>query len=101
MKIVLCNAPKDVAPALAKQLLEANLAACINLIGPVRSLYRWQGETCDDEEMTLLIKVAAARAEALREALVEAHPYEVPEVLFLAVDEGLSHGPYIDWVRGA
>ena len=99
MKLVLCNAPQAVAAELAKHLVEARYAACVNLVGPVRSIYRWDGACCDEEEMTLWIKVAADRVDALREQLVEAHPYEVPEVLVLGVDEPLSHGPYLDWVR--
>lgn len=101
MKIVLCNHPAEGARALAERVVRAGLAACVNLLGPVRSVYVWEGQVCDEPELTLLIKVAQAKVEALRDFLVAAHPYSCPEVLVLPVDVPLSHGPYVAWVRGA
>ncbi len=100
MKLVFCNAPVEQANALAQQMVDADLAACVTIFAPVTSIYRWQGERCEETEATLLLKVAEARVEALRTALIEAHPYEVPEVVCLAVDEAGSHAPYLAWVEG-
>ena len=100
MKILLCNCPPDQAERLARVALEAR-AACVNLIPGVRSLYVWAGEVCDEGETTLVIKVAEAAQAAVRAALIAAHPYDVPEVIAVAVDEAASHGPYVAWVRAA
>lgn len=98
MKIVLCNCPPDDAPRIGRVLVQRKLAACVNALPGVRSFYEWKGEICDDPETTLLIKVTADGMPALREALVELHPYEVPEILALDVNVGDSHRPYVDWV---
>lgn len=99
MRVVLCNCPPEAAPDIARALVERKLAACVNLIPAVRSVYRWQGEIVDDAESTLLIKTAAADLSPLREALVELHPYTVPEILAIAVDDTASHTAYVEWVR--
>ncbi|MCA9538041.1 MAG: divalent-cation tolerance protein CutA [Myxococcales bacterium] len=101
MHVILCNAPPDAAPALAKLLVESGLAACVNIVPGVRSFYVWQGKLVDDAESTLLIKARAESIGALRAALVAAHPYEIPEVLVLPVEVALSHAPYVEWVRQA
>jgi len=101
MRVMLCNCPPDAAPALARALVESGLAACVNAIPGVKSWYRWQGELVEDSESTLLIKTAAERVDALRELIVDRHPYDVPEVVVLDVDVAASHAPYVDWVRGA
>jgi len=101
MKLLLCNVPAPQAKRLAHFVVNECGAACVNLIGPVVSVYRWQDKLCEDEEITLVIKVASARAQALVDALVEAHPYELPEVLSLAVDEEFSYPPYLRWVESA
>lgn len=99
MRIVLCNCPPDAAPEIARTLIERRLAACVNLIPGVRSFYRWEGAVQDDAEVTMLIKVAASGVVDLHDALVELHPYSVPEILVLGVDLDLCHAPYVSWVR--
>lgn len=99
MRVILCNCPPAVAADVARALVEQRLAACVNLLPGVRSLYAWQGEICDEAEVTLVIKAPAARLDALREALLRLHPYEVPEIVALAVDVAASHAPYVEWVR--
>lgn len=99
MRVVLCNCPPDAAPALAKALVDAGLAACVNLIPGVTSVYRWEGELVEDSETTLLIKVPITKVAALRSAIVDRHPYDVPEIVVLAVDVDQSHQPYVKWVR--
>ncbi len=98
MRIVLSNLPPDHADRIASTLVEECLAACVNLL-PVTSIYRWKGETCRDPEVTALIKVRAGAVEALKARLKELHPYELPEILAVPIDEAGSLAAYVDWVR--
>ena len=96
--IVLCSCPEAIgAETLANELVERRLAACVNLLPDVRSVYRWQGAVERAHETLLLIKTTADRFEALKEYLVSTHPYTVPEVIALDVVAGLDR--YLDWVR--
>lgn len=73
------------AAALAHALVEAQLAACVNIVERIRSIYRWEGKVSDDAEQLLIIKTTDARVDALREALFARHPYDVPEFVVLPV----------------
>jgi len=98
--VVLCTLPRgDAAAAIARTLVEERLAACVNLVPEVRSIYAWQGKVEDEGEVLALIKTTADELPALRERLVALHPYDVPEVLALPVEDG--HGPYLGWVRAS
>ena len=99
MRIVICNTPPDIAATIANSLVKEGLAACVNIKAGIRSIYAWDGELCDDEESTLIIKVSANGVDALRRRIVQLHPFEVPEILVLGVDTKASHQPYVDWVR--
>jgi periplasmic divalent cation tolerance protein len=93
---VICSTvPPAQSAGLAKSMLEKNLVACVN-ITQVRSLYRWKGASCDDEEHLLIMKTRRQLAEAVIRALKAEHPYEVPEIIVLPVITG--HPPYLDWV---
>ncbi len=97
--IVLVTAPSaESAEAIAHSLVEQKLAACVNLIPQVRSIYSWQGAVQSDEEILLVIKT---RRQLFDEKLVPAvqalHPYEVPEIIALPIDMG-ARG-YLDWIR--
>lgn len=97
MLIALSTFPNaEVAAAIARQLVESKLAACVNLIPSVRSIYTWEDEVCDETEVLAVIKTARERLEAVRAAILAEHPYECPEVIALDVDGG--HQPYLDWV---
>ena len=99
VRVVLVTCPHaEAAAGLARTLVEERLAACGNILPGLRSIYRWEGEVQDEPEVLLLLKTTAARFEALRERVVALHPYEVPEVIALAVDAG--HAPYLAWVAG-
>jgi len=87
--------PED-ALRLARALVEQGLAACVNIVPGVTSVYRWQGKVEAEPERLLVIKTRAERFEELRATLVSLHPYEVPEVLALAVQAG--HAPYLAWL---
>ncbi|HET7203077.1 MAG TPA: divalent-cation tolerance protein CutA [Steroidobacteraceae bacterium] len=95
--MVLSTCPDgSVAGGLARMLLEAGHAACVNIVPGVRSMYLWKGAVQADDEVLMIIKTTALRFPALREALVAAHPYELPEVVAVGVEDG--HRPYLDWV---
>lgn len=85
------------ARALAQALVEARLAACVNIVAGMHSVYRWEGRVTGDDEQLLVIKTTDARVDALREELFRLHPYDVPEFVVLAV-EGTSEG-YGAWLR--
>lgn len=84
------------AERIARSLVERRLAACVNVLPGVVSVYRWKGETCRDEELLLIMKTRSERLPALREALVELHPYELPELVALPIESG--HAPYLAWL---
>jgi periplasmic divalent cation tolerance protein len=87
------------ATALARALVDEGLAACVNIVPGVRSIYRWEGKIEESDEVLCLIKTRPEIFERLRRRIVELHPYEVPEILSFAVDAGSP--AYLDWVRAA
>lgn|SRR5690606_17780305 len=96
--LVVSNAPDmQLAKRIAHVLLEEGLAACVNLGAPMLSMYRWQGKIEGDEEVPLMIKSTTQQQQALIDAIVRLHPYEVPEILIVPVANGLP--AYLDWVR--
>jgi periplasmic divalent cation tolerance protein len=94
--VVLVTAPEPEAPALARALVERGVAACVNVLPGVRSVYRWQGAVETSTEALLVAKAPLERFEALREAVLALHPYSVPEVLALPVTA--AHAPYAAWI---
>jgi periplasmic divalent cation tolerance protein len=88
----------DVAP-LARDLVERRLAACVNIIGGMRSIYRWKEKIDDETEQLLIIKTIEEKVDPLREALFASHPYEVPEFVVIRMDH-LSDA-YRVWLIGA
>lgn len=85
------------AAALARTLVEEQLAACVNVLPPMTSVYRWKGEVEHGREQQLIIKTTVARLAALETRLKTLHPYELPEFLILATAGG--SGAYLAWVR--
>jgi periplasmic divalent cation tolerance protein len=97
--VVLTNLPdRAAAEKLAGALIAKRLAACINILAPCRSVYRWKGEVQHDEEHPMLIKTTAERYDELEQAIRAAHPYELPEIVAVPIERGLS--AYLDWVAG-
>ena len=84
------------ADRLARALVERRLAACVNVVPGVVSHYRWKGELQRDEERLLVIKTRAEQIEALREALRELHPYELPELVAFEISAGSPE--YLKWL---
>jgi periplasmic divalent cation tolerance protein len=95
--LVLTNLPdRAAAERLADLVVEKNLAACVNILAPCRSVYRWKGAVQHDEEHPMLIKTTTERYGALEQALRSGHPYELPEIIAVPIDRGLP--AYLDWV---
>jgi len=89
---------EEEARSLAQELVERKLAACVNVVSGIRSYYRWLGETCEDEELLLVIKTTAEAFDELSSTLRQLHSYEVPELLRFDVDGGGAD--YLAWVIG-
>jgi periplasmic divalent cation tolerance protein len=84
------------APAFARTLVEERLAACVNVLPPMTSIYRWKGSVDQEREQQLLIKTAADRVEALAARLGELHPYELPEFIVLDAEASTAYAEWID-----
>jgi periplasmic divalent cation tolerance protein len=95
--LVMTNLPDaDSAEALAAALVEARVAACVNILAPCRSVYRWQGKVEAAAETPMLIKTTTDRYAALEAAIRAHHPYELPEIVAIPVVRGLPE--YLAWV---
>jgi len=84
------------AERIATALVERRLAACVNVVPGVTSVYRWKGDVQRDAELLLVIKTRADRLEELRKVLLSLHPYEVPELVALPIEGG--HAAYLEWL---
>jgi periplasmic divalent cation tolerance protein len=87
---------QDEAQRIAKKLVEHRLAACINIVPQIESVYRWQGKVESATEWLLLIKTTAAAFERLRGALMKLHSYDVPECIEVAIEDGSA--AYLEWI---
>lgn len=84
------------AEDLARALVERRLAACVNIVGPMRSIYRWQGKVEDQQEYLLLIKTTSDHMAELAAAFADLHPYELPERVEIGVAGGSA--AYLTWI---
>lgn len=84
------------AARLGRSLVEKRLVACVNMVGPVRSIFLWKGKVEDDSERLLLMKTRADRYAELETAIQELHPYDVPEVIAIPIERGSK--AYLSWV---
>lgn len=97
LQLALCTAPnRDVALALARVVVDERLAACVNIVGGVTSVYRWEGAVQEDDEVLMVLKTAADRRAALQARLLALHPYAVPE--FVVLDATDVAAPYLEWL---
>jgi periplasmic divalent cation tolerance protein len=95
--VVLITAPNENdAEVIAKALLEARLAACVNIIRNIRSLYRWQGKVEDEQEVLMIVKTRKERFGELVKKVRGLHSYTVPEIIALPVTDGLEE--YLGWI---
>jgi len=95
--IVLCTCPDPAeAERLAGGLIESRLAACVNILPEIRSIYRWQGVLNNDGESLMIIKTSRQEYSNVQSWLEQHHPYDVPEIIALPIEQG--SGAYLDWV---
>lgn len=87
---------REVALKIARALVAGQIAACVNVVGPIESVYRWKGKVENAQEFLLLVKTTAENFERLCEQIRSLHPYELPEVLQFTVENGLD--AYLDWI---
>ena len=87
------------ANAIATELVSRRLAACVNIVGPISSVYHWQGEVERSEEFLLLIKSTEAQTQPIQEALRELHSYQIPELICLTIEAGLDS--YLNWIAAS
>lgn len=96
-QLVFCTVPdRETGLQLARTLVDEQLAACVNLLPDVASVYRWQNAVQESAECLLLIKTRAVLFAALRDRIVALHPYELPEVISVPVNAGLP--AYLNWI---
>lgn len=98
LRLVLCTTPPELAETIARAVLEPRLAACVNIVPGVISLYWWEGSIQRDPESTLLIKTTADLVPAVTAALLAVHPSAVPEVLALPIAAGEGNPAYRAWL---
>jgi periplasmic divalent cation tolerance protein len=87
---------EDAAAELARGIVAARLAACVQVVGPIRSFYHWQGSVHDDQEWQCWAKTSADRVAALKEHIKENHSYDVPEIIVLPIVDGSAD--YLQWL---
>ena len=87
---------RDVALRLARALVDERLAACVNLLGPIRSVYRWQGAVEEADEVAMIAKTTAGQFAALEQRVRALHPYEVPCIVAWPHSHGTA--PFLDWI---
>ena len=98
--LVLCTCPnKKVAKKIARMLVEEQLAACVNMMGKVQSMYYWQGKVEQSTEQQLLIKTRKSSYIQLEQCIKKIHPYEVPEIIAIPIVAGSKD--YLDWMDGS
>ena len=95
--LVFTNLPdRAAAERLADALIEKRVAACVNILAPCQSVYRWKNDLQHDEEHPMLIKTTAEQYPALEAAIRAGHPYELPEIIAVPIERGLP--AYLDWI---
>jgi periplasmic divalent cation tolerance protein len=96
MQVITATGTRDDAQRIARELVERRLAACVQIVGPIESVYRWKGQVESAEEWQCWIKTRGDLYHRVEQAIVELHPYDVPEILTLVAEGSKS---YLDWLR--
>lgn len=96
-RIVLSTAgSEEEARRIARHLVEEQLAACVNIVPQIESIYRWQGEVESSQEWLLMIKTTSERFASVRDAIRALHSYELPECIAISVEDGSA--AYLEWI---
>jgi periplasmic divalent cation tolerance protein len=95
--VLITAATEDEAAAIAKALVDGRLAACVNIVKQIRSIYRWQGKVEDEQEVLMIAKTRKELFADLVHKVKELHSYSVPEIIALPIFDGF--GGYLDWLR--
>lgn len=96
--LVICTCPdEDSARRLSESLVQGKLAACVNIVNPINSIFTWQGRIDTEQESLLLIKTTETAYSALEQAIKQQHPYELPEIIAIPVQTGSAE--YLNWIR--
>jgi periplasmic divalent cation tolerance protein len=95
-RVVLVTAPGNKAEEMSHKIIGNGLAACVNIIDNVKSIYKWKGEIASSRESLLIIKTATKKVENLIKFIKEDHPYEIPEVISMDISEG--NPDYLNWI---
>lgn len=96
--LVLCTCPdEDSARQLSGFLVQERLAACVNIVNPISSIFAWQGKIDAERESLLLIKTTERAYSALEQAIKQQHPYDVPEIIAIPIQQGSAD--YLNWIR--
>ena len=96
-RLVFCTVPDEAtAERIARALVEESLAACVNILAGLTSVYRWRGRIEQDSELLLLAKSREDRLAALRDRIRALHPYELPEIIAVPISDGLE--AYLAWI---
>ena len=99
-QLVLTTCPEEqVAKNIAQYLVSEKLAACVNIVPNITSIYSWQGEIHCDTEVQLLIKTIESKLEPLNQRINELHPYEVVEIIALNIQQGDKN--YLNWISNS
>ena len=101
MRLIIVTAPIEKAAEIGRVVVEAGLAACVNIIPKVRSIYTWQGNIEDDEEAMMFFKTTEETVEKLTAAIRARHPYEVPEIVAIEIKDNEGNPDYLEWVKNA
>lgn len=96
--VVYITAPDEqMAVAIAKELVGQRLAACVNIVRNIRSIYSWHGKIEDDQEVLMIVKTMRGRFEKLKQTVKEIHSYTVPEIIAIPIVDGSED--YLNWLR--
>jgi len=85
------------AKSIAHHLVKSRLAACVNIIPALTSVYEWEGEVCEESECMLLIKTKSALFNEVRDGILEKHSYELPAIVSIPLEQGFE--PFLDWIK--
>lgn len=97
-QLILSTCPnQEIADIIATTLVDEQLAACVNIVPGIQSVYRWQGKTEKESELLLLIKARADALDKIKTRIVELHPYELPEIIAVPIGDGLKQ--YLEWIN--